>query len=315
MPARVARNDIDYYVPRTDPGGPSMSDAVSEIDSSALAIPGCSSFVFTERSYQPFIRDTFDQFSETRTGGAVTFMTGIGGFLQEFLYGYSGMRFGAHAVTLRPSVTGQFGGVILRGVSWQGRVFTVAIHRGSTTVTLDSGPALPLSTPAGRRIVRAMRPITVPTARPDLAPTSDRVRCGAARADSAAPGAPALAAIDGSSATDWQPAALPATLTLPVHGAAPIGSAILQWGGQWPVAPKPNVHPAPGPVIVRRATRYTLLASRDGRHWRVLASVTRAGAAVDRITFAPVRARWVRLRIAAGAKGRPPLLQELRVGG
>ena len=64
------------------------------IDTAALGTPGCRAFVYTERSYQPFIRDVFDQFSETRTGGAFTFMTGIGGFLQEFLYGYSGMRLG-----------------------------------------------------------------------------------------------------------------------------------------------------------------------------------------------------------------------------
>ena len=90
--AAVAQNDINFYVPRTDPGGPSMSDAVNSIDTSALGTPGCASFVYTERSYEPFIRDVFDQFSETATGGAFTFMTGIGGFLQEFLYGYSGMR-------------------------------------------------------------------------------------------------------------------------------------------------------------------------------------------------------------------------------
>jgi trehalose/maltose hydrolase-like predicted phosphorylase len=315
MPDRVARADIDYYVPRTDPMGPSMSDAVNSIDSSSLGIAGCSSYVFTERSYQPFIRDAFDQFSETSTGGAFTFMTGIGGFLQEFLYGYSGMRFGAHAVTLAPSITGQLGGVVLRGVSWQGRVFTVAIRRGSTTVTLASGPALPLSTPVGRRVVRTGHPITVHTHRPDLVPTRDRVRCGGATAGSAAPGAPALAAVDGSAATDWQPTSVPAALTAPVRGGHTIDAAVLQWGGQWPAQPKPNVHPAPGPVIVRRATRYTLLSSADGRHWRRLAVVARTGGSTDTLHFAPVHARLVRIRIAAAAAREPPLLQELRVTG
>ena len=95
--ASVARSDLDYYVPRTDPGGPSMSDAVNPIDNAALGTPGCASYVYTERSYEPFIRDVFHQFSETQTGGAFTFMTGIGGFLQEFLYGYSGMRWGGTA--------------------------------------------------------------------------------------------------------------------------------------------------------------------------------------------------------------------------
>ena len=194
-------------------------------------------------------------------------------------------------------------------------MFTVAIRRGSTTVTLVSGPALHLSTPAGRRVVRAARPITVRTARPDLAPTSDRVRCGAATAGSAAPGAPALAAVDGSAATEWQPTSVPAVLTAPVRGERTIDHAVVVWGGQWPAAPKPNVHPAPGPVVVRRATRYTLLSSADGRHWRTIASVARTGLSTDTLSFPAVRARYVRIRIAAAAAHDPPLLQELRVTG
>ena len=98
MSPKLALSDINYYVPRTDPGGPSMSDAVNLIDNAALGTPGCASYVYTERSFEPFIRDVFSQFSETKTGGAFTFMTGIGGFLQEFLYGYSGMRWGADSV-------------------------------------------------------------------------------------------------------------------------------------------------------------------------------------------------------------------------
>jgi hypothetical protein len=70
---------------------------------------GCASYVYAERSIQPFMRDAFDQFSETNTGGAFTFMTGIGGFLQEFLYGYSGLRMRANGISVDPSLTGQFG--------------------------------------------------------------------------------------------------------------------------------------------------------------------------------------------------------------
>ena len=78
-----------------------MSDAVNLIDNATLGTPGCASYVYTERSYQPFIRDVFHQFSETRTGGAFTFMTGIGGFLREFLDGYSGMRWDTNDVALK----------------------------------------------------------------------------------------------------------------------------------------------------------------------------------------------------------------------
>lgn len=122
MSRRAALADLDYYVPRSDPGGPSMTDAVSMIDSAAIGVPGCSSYVFTRRSFEPFIRDVFDQFSETREGGAFTFMTGIGGFLQEFLYGYSGLRWEARAVRLDPSLAAQIGGVVLHRLRWRPRL-------------------------------------------------------------------------------------------------------------------------------------------------------------------------------------------------
>ena len=175
--AKLAENDINYYVPRTDPGGPSMSDAVNLIDTSALGTPGCASYVYTDRSYEPFIRDVFDQFSETRTGGAFTFMTGIGGFLQEFLYGYSGMRWGADIVALDPSLNSQIGGIVLHNLQWRGRTFTVAIGQQH-----DHGQAAEWRAAAGqhargrRRSLRDGRPrcatrrpapdLTAPATRP-----------------------------------------------------------------------------------------------------------------------------------------------------
>ena len=162
MSRSVAQNDINYYVPRTDPGGPSMSDAVNEIDSLTLGTPGCSAFVYTQRSYEPFIRDVFHQFSETRTGGAFTFMTGIGGFLQEFLYGYSGLRWDAGDVRLAPSLDRQIAGVVLHNLSWRGRTFEVFIASHSTRVTLLSGAPLPLSTPSGTRTVSVGKSVTHP---------------------------------------------------------------------------------------------------------------------------------------------------------
>jgi len=314
MPAATAQNDLDFYVPRTDPTGPSMSDAVNEIDSSALGTPGCSAYVYTERSYQPFIRDAFDQFSETRTGGAFTFMTGIGGFLQEFLYGYSGLRWTPQGVRLDPSLSAQLRGVTLRGLSWRGRRFTVAIGLNTTTVRLTSGAALPVIIPAGRRTVTARRPLTLATRRPDLRPTPDAVRCARAVASSAQPGAPALAAVDGSPATAWQPSSLPATLTAPVRGLRRTAVLTVRWGRQWPAAPGPNIPPPPGPVITLRPSRYQILVSADGRRWRTVATITRASGTLDTLRLPGLsRARLIRVRIVASAATQPPMLDELSV--
>ena len=313
LPAGVAQDDIDYYVPRTDPRGPSMSDAINSIGTSAIGTPGCASFVYTQRSVQPFIRDAFDQFSETRTGGAFTFMTGIGGFLQEFVYGYSGLRFRSSTVQVAPLLTSQIGGIVLRDLSWHGRRFTLAIGPKTTSITLVSGAAMPVTTSSGSREVAAGRPLTLPTRRPDLAATTDAVRCGAAGASSSQPGAPALAAVDGSTATEWQPQSVPAALSVPIsHGPRSIGTVTLQWGQQWPEPPIPDQSPPAGPVSTLRATDYVVSTSLDGHSWHAVAQVAdRATGTTDVLTFTPVRARYIAVDITASTDGLTPELDEL----
>jgi len=303
--AAVERADLAYYVPRTDPGGPSMSDAVNSIESDQLDPGGCQAFVYTERSYQPFIRDVFHQFSETRTGGAFTFMTGIGGFLQEFLYGYSGLRWQDSAVHLSPALSGPITGVTLRDLSWHGRTFTVAVHRDRATITLHSGAPLPVSTATGRATVRTGHPLTIPTqSATSGAPRTDPLLCGDASASNTAPGAPALAAVDGSSATDWQPAKLPATLTAPVTAPRTLSSVTVRWGRAWPPVLKPNVHPKPGPVQTLRSRDYQVQISAHGT-WRTVATIrTQSARLTDTIAFPPTRARAIRLRLIGGTGQR-----------
>jgi trehalose/maltose hydrolase-like predicted phosphorylase len=319
MPARTARADLDYYVPRSDPGGPSMTDAVSMIDTAKLGVPGCSAYVFTRRSYEPFIKDVFRQFSETREGGAFTFMTGIGGFLQEFLYGYSGLRWDAGAVRLDPMLNERVGEVVLHRLHWRGRVFDVAIGPRRTTVALHSGAPLPVKVGSGDvKRVSVGGTLALRTRRPDRAPTRDALRCAPAEATSAAAGAPPLAAVDGSGSTQWEAAALPASLTVPLKSPRRIDSVTLRWGLVRPGPPGPNVPPPPHPVRTRRATDYVVLGSRDGSHWHRLASVSHhATGTSDTLHFPPAKVRYLRLKITAATKGlegseEPPLLQEIK---
>jgi trehalose/maltose hydrolase-like predicted phosphorylase len=313
MAALVAQSDINFYVPRNDPTGPSMSDAVNSIDTSALGSPGCASYAYTQRSYEPFIKDPFDQFSETRTGGAFTFMTGIGGFLQEFLYGYPGLRWSQSALAIDPSLTAQLGGLVIHDLRWHQRTLTIALGARTTTVSLSSGAPMRVHTPLGvLRLTRGHR-LRLATRRPDLIGGSDALMCGHPFATTAQPGAPALAAVDGSPATDWQPAALPATLTVTIPGRRRlVSAATLRWGQQWPPAPAPNVPPPPGPVKTVRASSYTLLASTDGHSWRTLAKVRgRNRGTVDALRFPAVRARFVRVVVTRSNGKDLPMLEEL----
>jgi hypothetical protein len=232
-------------------------------------------------------------------------------------------------VRLAPSLNRQISGLVLHDLAWRGRTFQVSIGSRGTTVTLLTGSPLPLSTPSGVSMVSVGHSVTVPTARPDLTATRDAVRCQTPRGSSAQAGAPALAAVDGSPATDWQPASVPATLAAPVRaGHRTIARAVVQWGRLWPAQPKPNVHPAPRPVKTLRPEAYVVQVSANGRRWLTVGEATGPrGRVTDTFTFPQVRARFVRVKITKGTgisvtetindKKRTvvqmPMLQELTV--
>jgi len=198
----VSQRDLDYYVPRTDPNGPSMTDAIHSIVTSQLGTPGCSAYTFTRRSVDPFMRGPYAQFSEARTGGAFTFTTGAGGFLQEFLYGYSGLRWRAGHLQLDPSLPPQLTGVTLRAVHWRGRVLKIDMRRDVTRVMLRSGPALPVASSGAAEMLEPGNTISLSTRTPDTKPTGDLARCGSVGARPSTT-EPAEAAVDGTDSSTW----------------------------------------------------------------------------------------------------------------
>jgi trehalose/maltose hydrolase-like predicted phosphorylase len=176
MPAEVARNDIDYYAARTDPDGPSMTDSIHSIAHAALGTPGSASYDFMRRSVEPFLRGPFNQFAEGRQGGVFTFTTGHGGFLQIFLYGFSGMRWREDRVRLDPILPPQLAGLTLRRMLWQGRAFDVAIGPERTTVTLTGGLPMTVEVAGAIFSLRQGAPVTVPTRQPGQGWTEDPSR-------------------------------------------------------------------------------------------------------------------------------------------
>ncbi|MFF4401807.1 glycosyl hydrolase family 65 protein [Streptomyces sp. NPDC001480] len=224
MPDGAAAATLDHYTTRTDPDGPAMTDSVHAIDAAAIGEPGCGAYTFLRRAYQPFARGPFAIFSESRgeKAGAADplagspaqdFLTGKGGFLQVFTHGLTGLRLRADALHLDPTLPPQFtDGVRLSGLRWRGRTYDIGIGPRTTTVRLRSGDPIPLETPEGRFTLSGT--VILKTRRPDLDPTPDVARCRPATATSAEPGLYPEAAVDGSPATVWSPAAERAALTV-----------------------------------------------------------------------------------------------------
>lgn len=87
---QVAR-DLDFYAGVIDPDGPAMSFSVYAIVSAYLG-RGTDALAYLRRAFVPNTRPPFWLFSETPTNEEFHFLTGVGGALQAFLYGFSGIR-------------------------------------------------------------------------------------------------------------------------------------------------------------------------------------------------------------------------------
>ena len=172
---------------------------------------------------------------------------------------------------------------------------------------------MPVITSSGVRRVDPGHTLVIPTRRPDLVATGDGVRCGSASASSSQPYAPALAAVDGSPATGWQPLSVPATLTAPIsHGLRSVSTVTLRWGQQWPKPPIPDQPPPAGPVNMLRATGYVVSTSLDGHSWHAVAQVDgRVTGTLDVLAFGAVKARYIAVAITAPLNGLVPQLDEL----
>jgi trehalose/maltose hydrolase-like predicted phosphorylase len=298
MASGVGLNDLNYYAPRTDLQGPAMTDAIHSIDASALNAPGCSAYTYMLRSYEPFLRPPYDQFAETRTGPntGFNFLTGIGGFLQVFEYGYSGLRFTPTALQLDPSLSPQLSGVALNNLQWQGRTFTVAIGPQSTKVNLTAGPAMPVQVPSGTVTVTAGQSVTLPTRRPDLVRTSDLARCQQVAASSFVPGDEPVAAVDGSPATPWVATSPQATLTVQLAKRTNVSSVTVERGG------------------TATSFAYAVQTSTDGSTWQTVATAPATSTGTDQFTFKPTQAQHVRLDFPGASGADVPDIDEVSVG-
>ncbi len=299
QPDEVDRSTLEYYVPRYDVDGPAMTDSVNAVVASQLGVPGCSSWTYTQRSLLPFVRGPYEQFTEARGGqGVFTFHTGEGGFLQAFLYGYTGLRWRPDRVWLDPSLTRQLaGGLTVTDLHWHGRTFTVRVGPRTTHVRLESGAPMPIASPSGTQTVSTSTPVTLPTRRPDQRPTSNVARCRPASATAADISYLPGAAVDGRAVTGWslpEDNAERQTLTVDLERERTIRAAEFDW-------------------LRVPHTGYRLQVRRGGDWLTVLRVGDQAGSQVRR-EVDPVQTTQVRLVLPRSRiGGLPPILGELAV--
>jgi trehalose/maltose hydrolase-like predicted phosphorylase len=151
LPEAVKRNDLAYYEPRTQANGFFTGDSIYSIAWLAL---GNTTAALTqwEAAFSHMSCDYFCLFRERLTGGHSNFVTGAGGFLQNIVQGWAGVRVSSGTLTLTgPTLPPTVTSVTLRSLQFRGTSFTVRFdavsisfvlvggHRASTQLTVSDG--------------------------------------------------------------------------------------------------------------------------------------------------------------------------------
>jgi len=210
-----------------------MTYSIFSIDASALSPVGCAAYTYFLAGSQPYSRAPFYQFSEQTTdayetnGGtnpAYTFLTAHGGFLQSLTHGFTGYRSRTTAFYIDPTLPVQITNYTVKGMQWLDNTFDVTLATEHTTIIRRKGTTSTAlveigssNAKAGTYALKVGESLVIPTRSTNgtLVP-GNLAQCKtiANETDTSfttdtgkliVPGQYALAAIDGSNATTWQP--------------------------------------------------------------------------------------------------------------
>ncbi|KAM4017648.1 protein-glucosylgalactosylhydroxylysine glucosidase [Anomaloglossus baeobatrachus] len=131
------RNDLQIYEAVTDPDGPAMTWSMFAI--------GYMELKETKMAEQQLkkcfanITDPFKIWTENTDGsGAVNFLTGMGGFLQAILFGYTGFRITEKCLAFDPTFTDDVTAFSITGVCYLANKIDFTFSKDLTTVELTS---------------------------------------------------------------------------------------------------------------------------------------------------------------------------------
>lgn len=172
MDENIAKNDVVYYDKVTRVNGPAMTSAIEAVAAAKYGMPEFARF-FSD-SYTPFVSEPFYNFSEINNSvedsiPAFPFMTGSGGFMQTFPFGFAGYRFREDSVFLSPFMPTQaidgapLSLVYIKGLNWQNRVLNIAIRPEKTSVSLVHGKPLTVSTACASLKLKPDEPLILNT--------------------------------------------------------------------------------------------------------------------------------------------------------
>ncbi|NXT93763.1 PGGHG glucosidase, partial [Anhinga rufa] len=146
MSNEVRRNDLEMYEPVTELGGPAMTWSMfavgwlelKEVQRAQSQLNKCFSN----------ITEPFKIWVENSDGsGAVNFLTGMGGFLQAILFGYTGFRITKTGLRFNPALPDDINNLKVTGVSYFGNKLKFTITKEEIGIKVAESPRDPPASP------------------------------------------------------------------------------------------------------------------------------------------------------------------------
>ncbi|XP_068579195.1 protein-glucosylgalactosylhydroxylysine glucosidase [Cebidichthys violaceus] len=135
MSPEIRRNDLEAYEPVTDPNGPAMTWGMFAIGWLELGEAEKAQRLL-EKCYKN-IQGPFQVWSESSDGsGAVNFLTGMGGFLQAVLFGYTGFRVQKECLAFSPILPNDISELCVRGVNYLGSQMDWLLRKDEVCIIL-----------------------------------------------------------------------------------------------------------------------------------------------------------------------------------
>ncbi|HQT91697.1 MAG TPA: hypothetical protein PL001_06675, partial [Candidatus Kryptobacter bacterium] len=92
---------------------------------------------FYKLSYRPYIRGSFNVFAETPDNMSTNFLTGAGGFLQQVVFGYTGLRITSTGLSVKykPMLPIGVRSLTIANLHFRGKLYNVTVENGATKLT------------------------------------------------------------------------------------------------------------------------------------------------------------------------------------
>ena len=133
MSDRAKRRTLEPAVRKltTGPGGALMGAALLSVDAAELGDRALVDSLLPF-SYERWMQGPFLMLSETPTNKAVHFLTGAGSFLQQVIFGYTGLRIGDSGLepAFPPVLPSRIKRLVLRGIHVRGQRYDVILDAG-----------------------------------------------------------------------------------------------------------------------------------------------------------------------------------------